>query len=200
MDEIIKLLGQWRKSHTSHRQDWGLQKQHKENIRKQNKIYSQWFPGWMNDVSYALSWDDDRSDNDLINIFRSFTLSQIPYNFKIVPLPIEVSSWLILMLQRLTVKENLRERYTQTKLGCGQCGKTTADQLELFRIISSTTLPEVNKLESWDLLPWLPWREIFRTISWNSGWKHNRRCHFICLTELQVKWPAKPNKRWRRQT
>ena len=56
----------------------------------ENKIknYSQWFPGWMNDVSDALSRDDDRSDDEIINIFRSFTHSQIPDHFEIVPLPI----------------------------------------------------------------------------------------------------------------
>ena len=55
----------------------------------ENKIknYSQWFPDWMNGVSDAISWDDDRSDNEIINIFRSFTPSQIPDHFDIVPLP-----------------------------------------------------------------------------------------------------------------
>ena len=53
----------------------------------ENKIknYSQWFPGWMNDVSDALSWDNERSDNELIKKIRSFTPSQIPDHFKIVP-------------------------------------------------------------------------------------------------------------------
>ena len=57
----------------------------------ENKIkdYSQWLPGWMNDVSDALSRDDDRSGNELINIFRSFTPSHIPDHFEIVPLPRE---------------------------------------------------------------------------------------------------------------
>ena len=43
----------------------------------ENKIknYSQWFPGWMNDVSDAFSMNDNRRDNELINIFRSFTPS-----------------------------------------------------------------------------------------------------------------------------
>ena len=45
------------------------------------KNYSQWFPGWMNDVSDAFSRDDDRSENELINIFRSFTPSHIPDHF-----------------------------------------------------------------------------------------------------------------------
>ena len=39
----------------------------------ENKIknYSQWFPGWMNDASDALFWDNNRSDNELINILRT---------------------------------------------------------------------------------------------------------------------------------
>ena len=73
-------------------------------MENKTKNYSQWFRGWMNDVSDALSRDDDRSDNELINIFLSFTPSQIPDHFKIVPLPREISSWLISLLQRLPVK------------------------------------------------------------------------------------------------
>ena len=90
----------------------------------ENKIknYSQWFPGCMNDVSDALSRDDSRSDDELIFFFRSFTSLQIPDHFKIVPLPREISSWLISLLQRLPVKEQLRERHTRTKLGRGQGG------------------------------------------------------------------------------
>ena len=92
------------------------------------KNYAQWFPGSMNDVSDALSRDYDRSDEKLINIFRTFTPSQIPDHFKIVPLPSEISSWLTSLLQRLPVKEHLRETHTRTKLGRGQDGKNTADQ------------------------------------------------------------------------
>ena len=83
----------------------------------------------MNDVSDVLSRDDDRSDNELIIFFRSFAPLQIPDHFEIVPLPKETSSWMILPLQRLPVKEKLWERHTRTKLGRGQGGKTTADQL-----------------------------------------------------------------------
>ena len=83
----------------------------------------------MNDVSDALSWDDDRSDNELINTFCSFTPSRIPDHFDIVPIPREISSWLIFLLQRLPVKEQLLERHMWTKLGRGQGEKTTADKL-----------------------------------------------------------------------
>ena len=39
------------------------------------KNYSQWFPGDDNDVSDALSRDDDRNDEDLTEILRSFVPS-----------------------------------------------------------------------------------------------------------------------------
>ena len=45
------------------------------------------------------------------------------------------------------------------------------------------------------------WKYFKRmTISWNPGWKHNPRCHLICITDPQGKWPAKPNRRRGRQT
>ena len=73
----------------------------------ENKIknYSQWFPGWTNDVSDALSRDDNRSDNELINCFLSFTPSQITDHFEILPLPREIFYWLISLLQSLPVKD-----------------------------------------------------------------------------------------------
>ena len=92
-------------------------------MKNRIKNYAQWFPGSMNDVSDALSKDDDRSDEELIKIFCTFTPTQIPDHFKIVPLPGEISSWLTSLLQRLPVKEQLRERHTRTKLGSGQDGK-----------------------------------------------------------------------------
>ena len=139
MAEKIKLQRGRRKSHTSHRQARGL---HKQSHRL-----------WMNDVSDALSRDNNRSDNELINVFRSFTPSQISDHFKIVPLPREISSWMISLLQRLPMKEQLREGHTRTKLGRGQGGKSTADQLELLKMSSSTNLPEANESESWEPLP-----------------------------------------------
>ena len=81
----------------------------------------------MNDISDALSRDNNRSDDELINIFCSFTPSQIPDHFEIVSLPSKISSWLISLLQRQPVKEQLLERHTRTKIGRGQGGKTTVN-------------------------------------------------------------------------
>ena len=60
------------------------------------------------------------------------------------------------------MKEQLRERHTWTKLGRGQGGKTTADQLELLRMSSSTNLPKANESESWEPLPWLSMKGDFQ--------------------------------------
>ena len=109
----------------------------------------------MNEASDAPYRDDDRGDNEVINFFRPFTPSQIPDNFEIVLLTREISSWLISLIQRLPLKEQLLEIHTRTKIGRGQGGKNTVDQLELSRMSPSTTVPEVNESESWEPLPWL---------------------------------------------
>ena len=83
------------------------------------KNYSQWFPGEVNDVSDALSRGDDRSDDELTTILRTFVPSQVPVHFEIVQLPSEISSWLTSLLQRLPVKEQLLEKHTRTKIGRG---------------------------------------------------------------------------------
>ena len=49
------------------------------------KDYSQWFPGRDNDVSDALSRDDDRDDEELISVLNTFVPSQLPIHFRIVP-------------------------------------------------------------------------------------------------------------------
>ena len=124
-------------------------------MKKNIKNYTQWFPGSMNNVSGALSRDDDRSDEELINIFRTFTSSHIPDHFKTVPLPSEISSWLTSLLQRLSVKEKLRERHTRTKLGRGQDVKNTADRSELLMMSYSTTSNVNKESDSWEPLPWM---------------------------------------------
>ncbi len=118
------------------------------------KDYSQWFPGKENDVSDALSRDDDRSDEELTNILRTFVPSQMPEHFEIVQLPNEISSWLISTLQKLPVKEQLRERHTRTKLGRGGDGSLGVTQSD-SRISSSTISPGINGSSSSELLPWL---------------------------------------------
>jgi hypothetical protein len=86
------------------------------------KDYSQWFPGSENQVADSLSRDDDRSDDDLINIFRNFCPEQVPDHFKIAPLPNEIVSWVTSLLQKLPQKQQLHEQHSRTKLGRGGDG------------------------------------------------------------------------------
>ena len=76
-------------------------------MKNKIKNYSQWFPDWMNDVSDALTRDNNRIEDKLINIFRSSTPSQIPDHFEIVTLPSKISYLLISLLQRLPMMEQL---------------------------------------------------------------------------------------------
>ena len=121
----------------------------------QVKDYSQWFPGKENDVSDALSRDDDRDDDELTKILRTFVSPQVPKHFEIVPLPKEISSWLISLLQKLPVKEQLREKHTRTKLGRGGDGKLTAIPLESSKTSSLTISRNPKGSNSWEPSPWL---------------------------------------------
>jgi hypothetical protein len=69
------------------------------------KNYSQWFKGESNEVSDALSRNDDWDNEELINIFCAFCPSQIPSHFRIVPLPSKITSWLIALLQKLPMNQ-----------------------------------------------------------------------------------------------
>ena len=124
--------------------------------------FSQWFPGKENDVSDALSRDDDRSDEELTNILYSHVPEQMPPHFKIVPLPQEIVSWLTSLLSTLPVKTQLQERHTRTKLGRGEDGLSMQDQSELHKISSSTDLPSPKESSSWEPLPWLCAKDDFR--------------------------------------
>ena len=124
--------------------------------------FSQWFPGKENDVSDALSRDDDRSDEELTNILYSHVPEQMPEHFKIVPLPQEIVSWLTSLLSTLPVKAQLQERHTRTKLGRGGDGLSTQNQSESNKISSSTDSPNPKESKSWEPLPWLCAKDDFR--------------------------------------
>ena len=124
-------------------------------LKNEIRDYGQWFAGKYNWVSDALSRDDDRTDEELINVFRTFCPSQIPDHFEIVPLPNEIVSWLTSLLQRLPVKEQLREKHTRTRLGRCPDGSNTASPSESKGMSSSIFSREASGLSSWEHLPWL---------------------------------------------
>ena len=123
-------------------------------LDREIKDYSQWFRGRENVVADALSRDDDRTDEELTNILHTFCAQQTPKHFKILPLPKEISSWLISLLQRLSVKEQLQERHTRTKLGRGSDGASIANPLALSTS-TSTASAGGSESGSWEPSPWL---------------------------------------------
>jgi len=70
------------------------------------KCYSQWFPGERNQVSDALSRDDDRSDEELTSVIKSFCPLRVPSHFKILQLPNEIISWLTALLLKNFTREH----------------------------------------------------------------------------------------------
>jgi hypothetical protein len=115
--------------------------------------YTIWFKGEENDVSDALSRDDDRSDEELTHLLYSHVPEQMPEHFNIVPLPNEIVSWVTCQLQRLPVKEQLREKRKRTKIGRGGDGSSTATLLASPPTSTSTSLKSQTESRSSELSP-----------------------------------------------
>ena len=131
--------------------------------------YSQWFKGEYNVVANSLSCDEDQTDKELTNLFRTHCLSQIPDHFEIQPLPNKIVSWLTALLLRLQEKPQLREKHTRTKLGRGSIGSPTAAGLD-WKTHSWTTLHAIQESSYLELLPWLCGKLNFhKTISCPTG-------------------------------
>jgi hypothetical protein len=90
------------------------------------KSYSQWFAGKRNNVADALSREWQRTNNELALLLRSLFPNQMPDLFEILPLPSEISSWLISLLQQLPVSKQLREEHMTAKLEPGNDGQNIA--------------------------------------------------------------------------
>jgi hypothetical protein len=73
----------------------------------------------------ALFHDNDRSNNKLTHIIKTFCPSQVSSHFKIQQLPNKITSWLTALLLKLPIKEQLFEEHTRSKLGRGVTGKNT---------------------------------------------------------------------------
>ena len=114
--------------------------------------YAQWFPGVHNVVADALSRDDDRDDETLTTLLLSHCPEQVSKHFKIVQLPKEIVSWLTSVLQKLPVREQLREQHTRTKIGRGDASPSTENQLESTKTLTSTASNGTRESESLELL------------------------------------------------
>jgi hypothetical protein len=108
-------------------------------------LFSQWFPGEENGVSDACSRDFHLNDDELTHLILTFLSNQVPFGFKIFPLPIEISSWLICMLQNQPQKEQWNQEPIQSKLSLGQDLTNTSNTLIYSTTLSSTSLIDTKE-------------------------------------------------------
>ena len=126
------------------------------------KDYSQWFPNKENDVSGALSQDNDRRNEELIQILKTFFPSEIPLHFRIVPLPKKIVLWLTSLLARLLVKQQMQGKHMREKLGHGSVEKIIATQLASSAINSLRISTNTSGSRSSSLSPWLCVKDNFQ--------------------------------------
>ena len=104
----------------------------KESLSSKSKTkYSRWFPSDQNNIADALSRDNTITDGELTKLLKTFCASQISSHFRIFPLPSEISSYMISMLQKLPIKAQLREKHTMIKIGRWPGGKDIVNPLDL---------------------------------------------------------------------
>jgi hypothetical protein len=134
------------------------------------KGYSQWFPGKSNNVADALSRDWHLGDNELTSLLRSHFSEQMPENFRILPLPNEISSWLISLLQPLPVSEQLQEQHTTTGIELGIDGRSGASPSDAMTS-TSTSSAKSSKIFYLEPLRWLSEKDGSRVIALNHWLK-----------------------------
>ncbi len=134
------------------------------------KGYSQWFPGKANNVADALSRDWHLGDDELTSLLHSHFPEQMPENFRISPLPSEISSWLTSLLQPLPVSEQLQEQHTTTGIELGVDGRSGAapSDATTSTLTGSVKSSEISYLEP---LRWLSEKEGSRRIALNHWLK-----------------------------
>jgi hypothetical protein len=95
-------------------------------IRAKSRLASEWIPGDTNKVADSLSRDTDLSDADLTTVLRLHVPLQLPPNFEIRALPVEISSWLTSLLQKLPDPKQSPNRPVRSQLRLGSAGSLTS--------------------------------------------------------------------------
>ena len=88
-------------------------------IKTKSCLYSQWFQGDDNIVSDSLSRDFHIPSSHLASLLESYVPEQVPFGLKIIPLPNEIDSWLICLLQNQPQREQWSKAPTRSKFALG---------------------------------------------------------------------------------
>ena len=116
------------------------------------KDYSQWYPGVENEVADSLSRDFHLSNDKLTQLHFSSASSQTPATFNTSPLPQEMSSFLLSMLQMLPEAMQQSERHKISSLCLGNTRTSSSTPLNLTHTCSSNNFPRANKPSSYQHL------------------------------------------------
>jgi len=108
-------------------------------------LYSQWFPGTLNEVSDACSRDNHLDDSKLTHLILMLVPQQVPFGFKICQVPTEITSWLICLLRSQPQKEQWNQAQVPSKLSLGRDISNTSNQLQSQMILTSTISPRSKK-------------------------------------------------------
>ena len=99
-------------------------------LKKDAALYSQHIPGRHNALADMLSRDHHISDEQLTYIFHSIYPEQTPLNFRISPLPTEVTSWLHSLAPSMTKTTASQPKHCRSKLGALTDGSDSWKELE----------------------------------------------------------------------
>ncbi len=103
----------------------------------QNRLcdFPKWFNGIFNELTDSLSRDHHLSDQYLTQMYLSCIPKQVPPNFRILPLPDEITSYLSAILQTLPANTQPSEQHKISSLAHGFAGTGSYQSAE------STTTP-----------------------------------------------------------
>ena len=111
-------------------------------------LYKQWLKGQDNVVVDSLSRDNYFLNTNTHTLFLKLTVpQQLPANFKIKPLPKEISSYIISILQQLSDTQQQCSRPKPSELAHGNIGILTSIALEL-RVSSLKSIASTNRTSS----------------------------------------------------
>ncbi len=131
--------------------------------------YSQWFKGEHNDLADSLSRDHHIPPNVLTHLFKSSIPLQTPPNLTISPLPQEIHSYIMSMLQNLPAETQQVEKLKTSNIALGVAGMSSFQISNWEKTLSSKNSPNDSKrysyrhshkpFENEDLLQFLemPW-------------------------------------------
>ena len=99
-------------------------------IRNEHSLYATHIAGSKNNIADALSRDFNLNNIQLTNAIHSHYIEQVPKNFKIVPLPKHLSSWIVSILESQTVEQASHKAHQKNTQEISENGKCFAKKLE----------------------------------------------------------------------